>query len=282
MVLNVAREVEGSEGGAVAVGRGLTSVANSRMIHYVIDAMQVLKPEMLETVVDGAARVFTQVSYRHAMMSDIAAEAGVALATLYRYADTKEALFELALRRGFGMPMDVLWTSTRSQAGFRVNVEAFIRERFALLSPPPLLAAAAERRAPADLHAECLAISGELYDAIDQYRVGIRILDRSAADWPSLSRLFLDRVRGPVLALLSRYLTRRVHEAALPALPDIPAAARVVLETCATLAMHRHFTVGGSYATDGMARATALHFIAGGLMSQLPSARGRRRSSPRR
>jgi AcrR family transcriptional regulator len=227
--------------------------------------MQVLKAEMFEPVVDGAARVFAQVSYRRAMMSDIAAEAGVALATLYRYADTKEALFELALRRGFGMPLDLLWSASRARTGFQTRVEEFVCERFAEISPPPLLSRAAASAGPADVSAEFAAVVGELYDGIDRYKLGIRILDRSTADWSELARIFVTRVRGPVLALLGRYLTRRAREGRIPAPPDVPASARLILEICATLAMHRHFTSGGSYTTNASARATALHAATSGF-----------------
>jgi AcrR family transcriptional regulator len=237
--------------------------------------MQVLKAEKLETVVDGAARVFAQVSYRRAMMSDIAAEAGVSLATLYRYAETKEALFELALRRGFGMPLDLLWSASRRPEGFRQQVIGFIREKFAEINRFPVLTRAVAQPAPTDVHAEVEAIVGELYDGLARYQLGIRILDRSTGDWPELGREFVTRVRGPVLAQLERYLRRRTQEGILLRPPDLPAAARILLETCAMLAMHRHYTSGGSYTSDALARATALHVITSGIASP-----GQRRATP--
>jgi AcrR family transcriptional regulator len=52
-----------------------------------------------ETVLDAAIRVFARTSYRGAGTAEIAQEAGVAEPTIYRYFDSKRALYLAALER---------------------------------------------------------------------------------------------------------------------------------------------------------------------------------------
>ena len=85
--------------------------------------VQILKQDKFSAILTGAGRVFALVGYRRAMMSDIAAEAGVALGTLYRYAASKEELFELALPtegrgapRGFGLSNSTIDVRLRARS----------------------------------------------------------------------------------------------------------------------------------------------------------------------
>jgi AcrR family transcriptional regulator len=223
--------------------------------------VQTLKPLRFLQVVDGAGRVFGRLGYKRALMADIAAEAGVALGTLYRYAETKEELFELALRRGFGVPPEELWDSSRSALGFEESVYQFVREQLAQHARFPALEAALSQPASEQAMAELSAIAGEVYDIQDRFHTAIRMLDRSTWEWPELSELFVNQLRLPVLRKLTRYLQLRCSNGALRPPRDIAVAARTIVEICATLAMHRRYTPGGNYASDEVARATALHFI---------------------
>src|SRR5580693_1979871 len=54
--------------------------------------------ERFPEVIAAAVRVFTHEGYRAARMSDVAREAGLSEAALYRYVDSKEGLFVLAIR----------------------------------------------------------------------------------------------------------------------------------------------------------------------------------------
>lgn len=218
-----------------------------------------------ERIVDGAGSVFARVGYRRAMMSDIAEAAGVALGTLYGYAETKEELFELALRRGLGEPGPAVWDASRGADGFARSTFQFVRGRLRDEEHFPLLRAAAGRATPADATAELEAVAGELYDVIDRFHVAIRMLDRSTPHWPELATVFAEELRAPIVDRLTRYLARRAGEGALRTPADVPATARLVLETCATHAMHRRYSPGGSWTDDATARHTALEFIVAGL-----------------
>ena len=54
--------------------------------------------ERLPELIAAAVRVFTREGYRSARMSDVAAEMGLSEAAIYRYVDSKEGLFVLAIR----------------------------------------------------------------------------------------------------------------------------------------------------------------------------------------
>src|ERR1700745_3021808 len=54
--------------------------------------------ERFPEVIAAAVRVFTQDGYRAARMSDVARAAGLSEAALYRYVESKEGLFVLAIR----------------------------------------------------------------------------------------------------------------------------------------------------------------------------------------
>ena len=53
--------------------------------------------ERFPEVIAAAVRVFTHVGYRAARMSDVARAAGLSETALYRYVDSKEGLFVLAI-----------------------------------------------------------------------------------------------------------------------------------------------------------------------------------------
>jgi AcrR family transcriptional regulator len=54
--------------------------------------------ERFPEVIAAAVRVFTHDGYRAARMSDVARAAGLSEAALYRYVESKEGLFVLAIR----------------------------------------------------------------------------------------------------------------------------------------------------------------------------------------
>src|SRR6187401_2920525 len=58
-------------------------------------------PERIDQLVTSAVRVFTDRGYRRTQMADIARAMGVAPGTLYLYVESKEALFDLVIRRAW-------------------------------------------------------------------------------------------------------------------------------------------------------------------------------------
>src|SRR5215213_200382 len=62
--------------------------------------MRTLDPARGQQIIDTAARLFAQGHYHEVRMEDIAAQAGVAKGTLYRYFEDKEDLYLALLLHG--------------------------------------------------------------------------------------------------------------------------------------------------------------------------------------
>ncbi len=222
-------------------------------------------PERLEEILESATRTFIARSYRQSRMSDVAKEAGVAPGTLYLYFETKEALFHTVLRRAF--------LGERFEAPGDLPVPApapgatldFVRERFAeewrLASLDDL-----PDEPPKGIAAELGAVVSELYDKVERFRFAVRVIERSAPTWPDLFDLHFKTMRRGVLDALARYLERRIGEGRLPPVPDVPTAARVVLETVAWFAMHRHFAPDSESLSDRASRETVLDLLTRALV----------------
>ena len=54
--------------------------------------------DRFEQLVDAATRVFIEGGYKRTQMADVADAMGVAKGTVYLYVESKEALFDLAVR----------------------------------------------------------------------------------------------------------------------------------------------------------------------------------------
>jgi len=224
----------------------------------------------LDQVLGGATRVFAHVGFKRAQMADIATEAGVALGTLYRYSRSKTALFYLAVQRGFGVDGESLRQQLDREPPTRREVVEFVLRSLATGRLLPTLAArlsAPEAPSQEQIRAVLVEIVGELYDTVDRHHLGIRILDRSVHEWPELGQCFVDEVRGPAVRQLAEFIERCAEQGLLPRPADAAAAARLVVEICAALAMHRHFTSGGAYASAAVARDMAIHFAVSGLVA---------------
>jgi AcrR family transcriptional regulator len=222
-------------------------------------------PDRLEAILESATRTFIARSYRQARMSEVARDAGVAPGTLYLYFETKEALFYTVLRRAFlGDRFEPPGELPVPGPGPGAILD-FVRRRFAeewhleALREPAAEPEGGIRR-------ELRGVVTELYDKVERYRFAVRVIERSALTWPELFDLHFKTMRRGVLGDLGRYLERRIWEGHLRPVPDVPTAARVVLETVAWFAMHRHFAPDSETITDRVARETVLDLILHALL----------------
>lgn len=206
--------------------------------------------DRLEQLVEAGGKVFLALGYRRAQMADIAREMGVAPGTLYLYVESKEALFDLVLRRALGEndPPSVLPIPATSP-------EAILERAAARFRRPGLkvLRAALAQSEPENVRAEFEAVVREIYSAIHRLRFAIKLVERSALDWPELARLFYAEGRKEMLGEITRYLELRTGQGRLRPMPDAAVAARLINETCAWFAMHRY----GDYDAAGIDAAVA-------------------------
>jgi AcrR family transcriptional regulator len=249
--------------------------------------------ERFPEVLAAAVRVFARDGYRSAHMSDVAREAGLSEAALYRYVDSKEGLFVLAIRHA--LLLEPLPGEDEPGAGFPLaapSLAEMIRQARDFVAAEVPFGALAEalrsdalgwdalgsdalgtqalgseswdrdrRDDPAGLAdpaAELELIMRELFALEEQTARAADMIERSARELPELADLLNTGLRGPVLDALTEYLGRRAKSGELRETPDTAATARLVLETLTWFARHRHSDPYGAAIPSGLAQDTAI------------------------
>jgi AcrR family transcriptional regulator len=216
-------------------------------------------PDRLDQLLTCAARVFTANGYRRTQMADIAKAMGIAPGTLYLYVESKEALFHLLVQRGAAATVPPLTLPLRTpKPGATL---ALLRKRLATGAALPALEAALSRRRVTDPRAELERIVRELYASLSRNRESIRLLERSALDWPELAALVYQQMRRGLLQRLTQYLERRTEQKLLRPAPHRAAAARLIVEAVAWFALHRHGDADSALIDDRMAEETVVDAV---------------------
>jgi AcrR family transcriptional regulator len=222
----------------------------------------------LEQLIECATRVFIEEGYRRTQMADVAEAMGVAKGTLYAHVESKEALFDLVAR----CADSDAWREAPPSFPIRTPKPGatlrYVRERLAQNQSIPALTEALNRKRVRNAPAELEAIVRELYDQLARNRCGIKLVDRSARDYPELAALWFEGARAGILALLSSYLDARIRQGLLRSVPDVNAAARLILETTVFWAVHRHWDSRPEPLTDDVARDTVVHFVVSALRKE--------------
>ena len=217
------------------------------------------RPEdRLDQLVHAAVQVFIRRGYRRTQMADVARAMGVAPGTLYLYVQSKEALFDFVIQHAFrdhgSLPPPQFPIATPPPGATLKHV----RQRLAQEGRIPSLEAALARRRVTDPRAEFETIVRDLYRFVAEKRLGIVLIERSALDWPELAELFFKDFRRAFLRRLTQYLERRVAQKRLRPIPHPAAAARLINETVAWFAMHRHGDVDSAMIDDAAAETTVV------------------------
>ena len=225
--------------------------------------------ERFPEVLDAAVRVFARDGFRSARMSDVAREAGLSEAALYRYVDGKEGLFVLAIRHA--LLLEPLPAEDDASDGFPLtapSLEEMIRQarEFVAAEVPFGTLAQAMLAEPEDPAAELEAILRELFGLEELTNRAADMIERSARELPELADLLNNGLRAPVLAALTSYLDSRATSGALRATPDSAATARLVLETLTWFARHRHSDPYGAAIPASLAQDTAVDALVHALV----------------
>jgi len=228
-----------------------------------------IPPDRLQQLIACATQVFIDRGYTHTQMSDVAAAMGVGKGTLYLYVESKEALFDLVVRSAdatqpFTPPANLPLPTPRPGATLR-----HVRHRVAHLPPLPALLAALSRKRVTDPRAELEEIVHEIYSMLRSNRLGIKLMDRSQQFHPELAAVWFAGARGNLIEGLSSYLASRIKLKVFRPVPDTAVAARVILETIVTWAVHRHWDPSPQVIDDKIAEDTVVQFIVGGLMNEV-------------
>jgi len=189
-------------------------------------------------LVKTSCATFISRGYRLTQMADIAREMGVAKGTLYGYVEGKRALFYLALEYADrpledGFPFQPPLANPEPGA-----LLALFQRRLMEVAQFPILEQAIAQDQPEDLDAEFTAIVRELYRLLYVNRTGVKLVNRCAPEIPEIGDLWHRSGRGTEISRLRTYLQRRADGGGLASFPSGDVAARLLLETVATWAVH--------------------------------------------
>jgi AcrR family transcriptional regulator len=206
------------------------------------------RADRLEQITDAALAAFTEKGFRLTQVADVARLAGVAPGTIYLFAESKEALFWIALARTMGRPLSDVSCETPT-----VNE---LQQRFAPNGASPSLTAylAEGDGTPPPLE----TVIGEFWETVERAAPAIKLVERCASDWPELAEAFYAGLRPTVLKNLAEYLARGAEAGICRAVPDPPMAARLIMETIAWFAMHRRGDPDGRFYDPAAARSVTL------------------------
>lgn len=209
-------------------------------------------PERFADLVNAATVVFATSGFRRAQIDEIAQRMGVAKGTVYLYAASKEALFQLVLDHADGPPpVEPALLPVPTPAPGATG--AWLDQRLAERGRFPRLAAALTGPGP-DPAAELHGVVAEVFDTLAANAVAIRLVNAAAPDLPELADTWYQRARTPLVDGLTTLLISRP----LAPQPDPAVAARMVIETCMWFAVHRRWDPRPSSFTPAAVRETIL------------------------
>jgi len=222
-------------------------------------------PDRFEQLVDVATRVFIDGGYKRTQMADVADAMGVAKGTVYLYVESKEALFDLAVRLADSprplTPPPTLPIPTPAPTA----TAEYVASELAKSPVLPLMESLLAKKKRGDARLELEMFVRELYDNLSRHRHGLKLVDQSAKDLPELAAVWFDTARGGLVDQLTRYLDDRIAARLLRRVPDTRAAARVIIETTVFWAVHRHWDVHPQSIDEATAKETVVHFTVGAL-----------------
>lgn len=206
----------------------------------------------LELVASAGAAAFTEAGYRLTQVAHVAERLQVSVGAIYRYVDSKDALFEVSALFAAGRlePVGPSPRTAEGNAAFEDHMRAFFAEhaRWPVLDTAKAMGGGD----PGE-------IAAELFDLLSRWAVLVRLLERCARDRPDLMRLFEDGLRTPYMADLTRWAYGRRGEGR--ARPD--ALARGAMEAVSWLAIRRPHDASGQSISDTDARAAAIALVRG-------------------
>jgi AcrR family transcriptional regulator len=218
-------------------------------------------PGRVRDVAAAACSVFTEKGYRRALMTDVGTRLGLSHAVLYRYVESKEALFELAMVYSMdpGAVSELEIPLPTPPPGHTLDL---LRRWGQVTAKFPVLAAALARDVPGDPLREFIEVIDERYAFVSRNRRLLALIERSALDLPDLHELFFRKIRRQDIEQLSGYLARRMGTGALRRSSNIELAARFIMESIAWFAWHREADADSAMIRDDQAHQAVRELLA--------------------
>lgn len=218
---------------------------------------------------EAAYQVFVHKGYRGALMTDVADVLGLSHGVLYRYVESKEALFGLAVR-WVTDPDSVTTLGLPLPTPAPGETVAMISDWLRVSARLPALAAARKRARADDVHKEFGGIVDEHYDIVATIYPVLRLVERSAPDLPELYSAYYVRARRGGQDLFTEYVRRRIEGGQMRPVPDVTAAARFAIESIAWFAWHRRGDPDAAMFDEDMARDTVRHLLVEAFCAEGP------------
>ena len=215
-----------------------------------------------QDVARAALGAFCDGGYRLTQIAHVSERLGVSVGTIYRYVDSKEALFHLAVLAAIGDPLDGL------ALPLKVHGIADSAQRLADVTAGDRLwgqlEVARATPSPGDVRGEARVIAEQLYEAMARRALVICLLDRCAHEIPELTEIFDRQVREPLMEDLTAWVLER-GLAGETDLPSAGALARGAMEAIAWLAKSRPGDPTAAWMSDEQARAAAITIFVNAL-----------------
>jgi AcrR family transcriptional regulator len=190
----------------------------------------------------AAAGVFGRRGYRLTQMEEIAKEAGISKATLYYYFKSKTHLFQYLLVNG--IPADGASAPSPAESIARSDDDLLqlLKRELADRSRLKSISGFLNDEAPGqiDLEHEMGMILEEMWELMENWRVQIIILEKSAFEFPELASVYDKYARQAILGQLGEYLESRMRAGAIRPLGSVAVAARTILESMAIFGWKQH------------------------------------------
>jgi len=216
-------------------------------------------------VAAAALAAFCDGGYRLTQIAHVSERLGVSVGTIYRYVDSKEALFYLAVLEALGeLPEEIALPLSVSGIG---DAARRLREVAANDQLWERLKDALATRAPRDTRREAREIAEQLYESMSRRAPVILLLDRCAHELPELTEIFDRQARGPLMSDLTAWVLQR----GLAGEGDTPSAgalARGAMEAIAWLAKTRRADPTAAAMAEADARAAAVTIFVNALVPQ--------------
>jgi len=215
---------------------------------------------------------FIEYGYKSTHLDDISMAAEIPKGTIYRYAQSKEALFWLALRWADSPYAAKPHKNRPVPAPPKRSIQRYVLRRLGRVRVAPQLDEGPPAHTLEQARVEFRAALAESYKRLFENRTAIRLIQKCSHEHPALEDLFLEPRRKPAVDQLTRFL--EVHQEYLR--PGIPPSivARVSFATIAFMAMYRKWSPEEiMYRHPRWIRDTVLDMLpAGVLQPALPPA----------
>lgn len=218
-------------------------------------------------LVEAATTTFISRGYRLTQVADVATALGLGKGTLYGYVESKEALFDAAVRYADGqtpMPQPADLPLRSPAPGSTV---AYVRERVAAEAGElALLRIVTGGLVVQDPAEELSVVLSDLYRRIARNRRALKLVDRCAADYPELAQVWFGEGRWAQHQLLMKLIVDRAAQGRIRRVAHPDVVARTMLESIAFWAMHRHFDPSPQPVDDATAANAVIDLLVNGLL----------------